>query len=404
MSWQDNIDSIVFTITTGDGKLYTPKWKNAARSIEYNASQFEFVNVEGTLVLRQEPKGAKHDLEFYFDGTNAISEGNNFEISARNNKPWTVKHPFYGNFECQPLSLNQDNTQLNCSKFTVQVIETISTVYPVSLTIIEDVISASVAAVNAAQEPVYENSGTQNLTALKTKVNLLDSIYSKIIGTDSELLAFKKIVNNAVVEIESATSTPLSIIRATIAVINYPATIVQTVESRINTFEESINMLVDNLDGTRENKFEFEVLSGAMIAAILLSASTNITTDYETRSMVLAIQARISTLYVGFITNLDALQTDRADSDDSYIPDFNSMNELNQAVNFSVNNLFNIAFEAKQEREYIVDYDTNLILLTHRFYGLDPQDANIDKFIRTNNIGLREMLCIEKGRKIIYYV
>jgi hypothetical protein len=406
MSWQTNIESIIFTITTGDGKKYTPKWKNAARSIEYNASLFEFVNVEGTLALRQKPKGAKHGLEFYFDGENAITDGNKFEVSARNTKPWTVQHPFYGTFVCQPLSLNQDNTQLNCSKFNVDVIETISTVYPVSLPIIEDKISQSVVAANAVQEQLYTSSpaATVKTSKKKTLVNGLDNIFSKIIGVDSELLEFKKLVNNTLVEIEAATADPLAVIRALTALINYPATIEQKINSRINTYEEALNLLFTSFDGTRESKFEFETISGIMIGGILLSSSTNITDDYETRNMVLTIQARIAALYGTLLTRLDGMQTDRADSNTSYIPDYANMSALNEAVNYAVNNLFAIAFEAKQEREYVVDYDTNLILLTHRFYGLDPNDENINKFIRTNNIGLREMLSIPKGRKIIYYV
>lgn len=404
MSWQDNIDNIIFTIVTGDGVQYQPKWKNAQRSIEYNSALFEFVNVSGTLVLRQEPKGLKYDLEFYFDGSTAITVGNAFELSARNKKYWAVQHPFYGNFFCQPISLNQDNTQLNCSKFTVSVIETLPDIYPVNFPIIEDKITESVTFTNEKQQTAFVNSGEIDKTALAENVNTFDKLYSKIIGTDTELLEFKNLVSNAVIELESASSTPLTIIRAINALINYPATVEQTVEARINTFEETLNTLFSSLNGTRESKFRYETLAGVMVGGILLSTSSNIVDDYDIRSKVLAIQARIANLYGTLITRLDSFQTDRADSDDSYTPNFDSMNALNEAVNYTSSNLFNIAFAAKQEREYIVDYDTNLILLTHRFYGLDSQDANIDKFIKTNNIGINEMLCIQKGRKIIYYV
>jgi hypothetical protein len=66
--------------------------------------------------------------------------------------------------------------------------------------------------------------------------------------------------------------------------------------------------------------------------------------------------------------------------------------------------LYRIAFEAKQEREYILDEDSNIILLTHKFYEMDSEDRNINNFIETNNIGLNEILNIQKGRKIVYYV
>jgi hypothetical protein len=404
MSWQDQIDNVIFTIITGDGVQYQPKWRGVTRDIEFNSALFEFVNVKGTLVLRQEPKGQKINLEFYFDGDNYIQNATRFVNSTNSKKYWTVQHPIYGNFICQPISISQDDNQLNCSKFSIQVVVTLPDVYPISMPIIENKISESVTATNEKQASTYANSGEINKTGLKFVTEYLDTTYSKIFKTNADILAFKKHVSNTIIDIESATGTPLLILRQMIALINYPATIEQTIVARINTFEETLNTLFTGLDNSRENKFMFESLGGAMIGAILLSSSTNITDDYEIRSKVLAIQARISSIYSTFLTRLDSLQTDRADSDTSYIPNFDSMNSLNEAVNYTISNLFNIAFTAKQEREYTVDYDTNLILLTHRFYGLDLEDANIEKFIKTNNIGLNEMLCISKGRKIIYYV
>jgi hypothetical protein len=70
----------------------------------------------------------------------------------------------------------------------------------------------------------------------------------------------------------------------------------------------------------------------------------------------------------------------------------------------NISNLYSIAFAAKQEREYVLDKDSNPILLTHKFYGLDKNDVNLEKFISTNDIGLTEILNIRKGRKIVYYV
>ena len=404
MSWQDDIETIVFTIITGDGKTYTPKWLNAQKSREYNSSVFEFVNVDGSLVLRQRPKGRTFDLEFYFDGENAVQEGNNFESSANNPKPWTVKHPFYGNILCQPISLKQDNSQYNVSKFTVPVMETISEKYPQISPIIGDVINSSVVSTNEVQLNAVDESGQLNKTELKDNVNFLDRTYSKIIKTNDELVEFKKLVSETIVEIENSSSTALSVLRYIQALINFPATIDQTVDERINIFIETISGIYDSLDGSLESKFRYEGLAGAMIGAILISSSSNITDDYETRSKVIAIQDKIIGAYNDFMSILDSFQTDRADSDNSYTPVFNAQNSLNLAVQYTISNLFEIAFSAKQEREYTLDKDSNAILLTHRFYGLDSDDVNLKKFISTNNIGLNEILGIKKGRKIIYYV
>ena len=401
MSWESDIDNIVFTIITGDGKEWKPKWKNAVKTVDYNSSVFEFINVEGALVLRQKPKGRKFDLEFYFDGENAVNIGNSFEFSARDSRVWKVKHPFYGDFKCQPISLSQDNSFLNVSKFVVPVIETITDAYPTPAPVFEDEIKAQVAVVNEAQAQALEQSKELDKIELAQNVSYLDKVYSKIIKADEDLKTFKGIVSEVVIEISNVASTGLSITRGIQALINYPATIEQTVEARFIALKESISGILDTFTG---NKNQFEAVCGSIVTAMQLAVSINIVDDYNTRKKVKDHQDKLIVENNRYLAFLDSLQTDRADSDDSYIPNFDSQNELNTLVNLTLSNLYNIAFSAKQEREYVLDKDSNPILLTHKFYGLDKNDLNLENFINTNDIGLTEILNIRKGRKIVYYV
>jgi hypothetical protein len=98
------------------------------------------------------------------------------------------------------------------------------------------------------------------------------------------------------------------------------------------------------------------------------------------------------------------LQSDNASSPESYIPDANSLIGLNNIINFTISNLYDVALDSKQERSIILEEDSNIFLLTHRFYGLQEDDSSIDQFMDQNEIGLNEMLGIRKGRRIIYYV
>ena len=75
---------------------------------------------------------------------------------------------------------------------------------------------------------------------------------------------------------------------------------------------------------------------------------------------------------------------------------------LDNIVNSALGNLFDIAFDAKQERTFLVEKDNNIVTLSHEFYG--PGDDNLDLFVLQNSIGLDEYLGLKKGRKIIYYV
>ena len=101
---------------------------------------------------------------------------------------------------------------------------------------------------------------------------------------------------------------------------------------------------------------------------------------------------------------LDVIQTDDSDELDSYVPDNQAMQLISSLVNFTLSNLFIIALNAKQERSIVLEADSNLINLAHRFYSLDLDDENIDELILNNNIGINEHLLVKKGRIIRYYV
>jgi len=403
MSWQDDIENKVFTIITGDGRQYTPKWKNAVKSVDYNVSVFEFVNVSGSFVDRRKSKARKFDLEFYFDGENAVTIGNNFEISARDSRRWTVQHPFYGDIKCQPISLSQDNAALNCSAFKVPVLETLLQGWPKNDIVVTDELVSIQTVLNNNQIIDLQTAGV-NKIAMRATVNQSDSTYSKLIKKDSELAKFKKLVSNAIIVLDEAIFTPVEVLRDVQALINYPATITQTVLARINVIREAMESIFASFDGSKTSKKHVENFAGTTLASLIIASSTNITNDYKIKSDVLSIQSLLLDAYNRYMAFLDSMQTDRADSSQSYQPNFNSINTLDSLVNIALSNLYNIAFSAKQERSFVVDKDSNPIVLTHRFYGLDNADSNLNDFINQNNIGLNELLNIRKGRKIIYYV
>jgi len=146
-------------------------------------------------------------------------------------------------------------------------------------------------------------------------------------------------------------------------------------------------------------------MSGAGIISAMVNASINPDeNDYVSTNEVLDVITQVLTSYNQYVVNIDSLQTPTGDAENSYIPNYDSISDLSDLVNYSVANLFNIALGAKQERFIFLEADSNAIILAHRFYGLEEDDSTIDDLINQNNIGINEMLQIKKGRKIIYYV
>lgn len=86
------------------------------------------------------------------------------------------------------------------------------------------------------------------------------------------------------------------------------------------------------------------------------------------------------------------------------MPDSNALAILWSMVNFTVSNLMQIAIGGKQERTSRLMEDTNWIELTHKYYGLDPQDENIVALISQNEGGIKNMLGLSIGDRFTYYV
>ena len=112
--------------------------------------------------------------------------------------------------------------------------------------------------------------------------------------------------------------------------------------------------------------------------------------------------AKLAATYNDYMEKLDSLKVSVYDVNNTYNADATVQTELNNLVNFTIANLYNMSFETKRERIVFTDKKTNAILLTHRYLGMDDDDVNLATFIQTNDIKLNELFAIEKGREIRY--
>lgn len=409
MSWLEKIETNLI-ITTGDGKEYRPKWLNAQKGIEFNIAQFEYPKIKGSKIDRGTAKGRTFPLEVYFDGEDHLDVANAFEVSANDNRAWTIAHPFYGQILVHPVSLNVDNSAYNLSKITGTVIETITDDLPKASVLPEDKIeedkeAADVALADGfvAGNPAPDSSDINDMAANTA------TLYNEGSGAASNTLdaeAYFNAFNEANTAILSATSEPLAAIRAMQAVINAPALFEISVQNRLTTLANQFEKLRDSIDTIVDSagKYLFENNGATLISSMALAASRPHEGDYTSRVQVLNVIEILTENYNQFIEDLEGLQTETGGAPDSFIPGQSGMLALGSLIDFTVSSLFDIAIGAKQERVIYLEDDSNAVLLTHRFYGLDSEDANIRTFIEQNEIGANELLQLRKGRRIIYYV
>lgn len=410
MSWLDKIKNELI-IKTGDGREFKPLWMKATKEKEFNIAQFEFPDVEGSLVHRTTPKGVVFSLELYFQGEDHLDDAEEFWNASDDPRPWVMTHPYYGQIVGHPTGLKLDNEPYNVTKISGTFIETITEDNPKVSIDPKDKISNDKILMDETFAVAFASGtppDTNDIITMQKNNTDLYGIGSKRLKLTIDAEQYFNLFNEAQTKIVSATAEPLAAMRALQNVINYPALFTANIQTRLETLVDQFELLresIGNITGASGKRI-YENNGASLISAMALTSSTpqEGDNDYGNRDDVYKVIDNVLNSYNTFLSDLDELQTETGGDLDSYIPDADSMNALNALVNFTLSNLFAIALNSRQERTLILEDDSNVVMLTHRFYGLDQQDVNIDEFMRNNNIGLNEILEVKKGRTIKYYI
>jgi hypothetical protein len=399
MSWLTRIQDIELEITTGDGNTFSPLWKEAKKNVKYNTEAFDFIDIEGTYVGRKKSKGGQFPILLYFQGEDCIEQLQAFELSSRDPRPWTIKHPFYDDILAQPLSLEFDNTSMNVSIVRGTIWETIENQFPIETSSTEKEVNVrkqqsdddnAASFVNAISTPDAATVQSSGFSITNTAGN-----YETFTSQSDDISTLKDLARKASAAAQEIVLFPDRYIEEAINLINFPFLIAQDIGQKVAGLLASINQFADIFlpDGLEDDKILYEYQSTIMFTELSRNIISSKEEDYVTRGNTLSIIDNITDTYNLFLTNLD---------DNEIVQNSTSAIELDYIVNLALSKLFDIAFTAKQERTYILDKDNNVVNLAHRFLG--PGDDNIDLFVSQNKIHLHEYLGLKKGRKIIYYV
>jgi hypothetical protein len=409
MSYTENIEQ-TYRITTGEGSTFQVLWKNAEKSYEFNVAQFEFIETRGTLVDRREVKGRTFPIEIYFQGDNHLTESSRFETATLDKRPWTIEHPLYGKLIVQPISLTFNNSEsVSYTKVTGLTMETITDNGLVVTDNPNDVI-----------EELNEESlavGAENFATVTPNpadmAQTTDVIYQQGIPISKNPIQSEEyfnLFNETQSVILNATSQPLAAMRSLQTMIEAPAKFETSVQNRITALTNQFNSLVTSVlnivpgNLTLAQKLLFENSAGPLINAMALAASLPQTGNYQNRSAIISVINTLIANYNSYVSTIDNLRSGIPGNPNTYSPGSQYQNGLSALINFTISNLFNIAAGARQERNFILTDDDNLVTLSHRFYGPSLDDANVTEFRLVNNIGLSEILGLKKGRSIVYYV
>lgn len=407
MSWADKLQNKLI-ITCGDGKSYTPLWKtNISVTRTWNIAEFNFPEVEGTLIKKSKQMGRKIPLLFYFQGEDHLDQAAEFEESANSSNHWVVNHPFYGLINAHVAELNRDNSGLNTSEFSCTILETIVDENP--KTEFEPLDTIQIQKLNL--DEAYERDITGTITTPDT-IRMTDlnkknyDLSVRVIKLPTEFETYYNAFNEASTFINTATASPILAMRATIAALNLPAKFTIDVKTRLDLLRQQFALLrqtVANLLNVG-SKQTYQIHGGAMVSSMCIAAITPLPGNYTNINSVLNSIDQIVDSFNEYLTDLDTLQDPNGGNPLNYIPSVNTLIDLQSLVSLTVASLFDIALNSKSERSLILEEDSNIIVLTHRLYSLDPSDNNINELISNNGWGLSQSLQIKKNTKVIYYI
>ena len=410
MSWDDRIQNIKFSITTGDGKTFYPLWKNSEKSKEYNVGTFDFINVAGSLVERKKPKAAKIPLTFYFDGIDCIEKAEDFERSADDNRVWKVVHPYYGTINGQPLSISRKDDNLNISEISVDFWESIDVDYPNSNFNVKDNSfekkdKCLEALVFSADKPVYKTADIQKLkdhnldnsTSFYPVVNASPNI------ADEYFAIYQNKISKATKSSDNLLNDTFDAIRQAQDLVSFPSRIETSIKVRVEAYKLAFEKSKQVLNSISD-KYFFQSNAGSIIANLADSLTTPIEGDYVLVSEIYAVSDVLSSMYDEYLEILDSASVSIYDIEYSWSPDSTSSILLHDLVTYVLGSLFVLGLDSFQERIVTLEKDSNLILLTHKYLGLDASDESIENFRKINDIKLNELFKLKKGRTIKYYV
>lgn len=405
MSWSEKIENVKFSVTTGDGKMFYPKLILGRRSREFNTMAFDFINVSDTLVERKKPKGFKYPLTFIFDGADNVDESMAFDTSAKDSRTWTVTHPFWGNIKGHPVSIEYGNEDLNITVITIDFWETIDVNYPNSNYSVKDNTFERKNQILQDSATSYVTTGEKSSSdIIKNKdSNILVASSFEELQTNETNADYQNAFSEAQKANDSLISDPYTAITKTQSLLDLPSGYDTPASNRAKAYLRAYERLKVSLK-TVADKLFFESQGATCIASYCNAVVNPIEGDYKLITELDKISTDLVTMFEDYKTRLDNASVSIYDTTNYWQPDPIVQNNLSELVNYTNSNLYDLGVDSQQERIVYLDKDTNVILLAHRYLGLDADDENLELFIEINNIKFRELFRLKKGRKIKYYV
>lgn len=414
MAWNDRVRELAYT--SPSGVRFTPTYENVAKTVEKKTTGFEFPDVDGTYVQDLGHTGNRYPLRMFFWGDNHDLEATAFEQGLLERGIGKLEHPLYGVRDVVPFGRisRRDNLKDGANESIVDVVfwETTGIVYPIAQA---DPASAVISAVSDFNTALSDEFGiTVDLDTAIERVSFRNR-YDSLLGSVQSVLGpiadvqddvrsqFNSIVDSVNNGFDVLISEPVALAFQTLRLIQAPARVAADISARLSGYRDLIQTVTTGEGATRtpsrnstsSNAFRVDDLNAsAYVTGSVLSAVNN---QFSTKSEALEAADELITQFNDVVEWRDANfnSLDVIDTGAAY-------QQLQEAVALCAGFLVQISFSLLQERSIVLDRDRTIIDVAAELYG--TVDDRLDFLINSNDLSGSEILELQRGREIVYYV
>ena len=381
------------------------------------ASNHEILNKNEAIPQDQGNRSKAYPMEVFFTGSNGDKLADTFFDSLGEqytaNTPGILNHPRWGDIAVMPFEFQQSEqlvTGAGVFRVPVEFREIPQARFPVAIGVDQSEISADITALEDILEAGNEQIDIDDpgvFAEFRAKVNDVVTIVSDAIGTIADGVdevgdTFRLIQD----DIDSALvigADAIQIMSQVNTMIRLPSQIVDNTLNKLQSYGTMIDGLLNSFANAFTTQDEETQINFATMFQDLLYFSSSVIseaglfTEYETRDA--AGDA------LDFINNAFDLTEQRLSEISqllpSFIPDHNTGLATLLIIGDTNSILIDRSFDLKAKQTVILSGPSDAITETWRFY---KDMAQLEFFIRTNNLQDNEILEIPAGKEVIAYV
>ncbi len=448
MAWQDDIQPAAYTGPNGDRVEF--EYEDVATSISKKTSAYNFPDADGTYIQDHGKTGRRFPMRCFFSGNIYNLAADAFEEILLQTGVGKLEHPMYGTHNVVPMGeiTRSDALKTAGNQAIIEVTfwATIGVAYPASQVDPTGAVLSAVDAYNAAAAAELAaklNTDTvSGLTAFKNNYQALlkntQSALQSVAAVQDDINdEFNDIVDGINAGIDTLIRDPLTLAWKTTQMVQAPSRALVAIKARLDGYgnlagdvfgsSDSVSppASVGNFDDP--NKFHTRNLYTGLYVTGSILASVNAGSTDTTGAKNAAVVDETATSDSGFTTRADALAaaegildqyaalTEWQDANYASVSGSGALpstpantdtgettQALQQAVALGAGFLVEISFTLKQERVITLTKQRTIIDLAGEIYG--EIDERLDQMIQSNNLSGDEIIELQPGRKIKYYV